>query len=56
MRLNCVVSPLPRVAAGGREAGLPMFEGMPHVRRYFGDGFLDALRAARASRDGARRP
>ncbi len=56
MRLNCVVSPLPRVAAGGREAGLPMFESMPHVRRYFGDGFLDALRAARASRDGARRP
>ncbi len=54
MSLHCVTNPLPRVAAGGREAGLPMFETMPHVRRYFGDGFLGALRAARAERDAAR--
>jgi hypothetical protein len=50
MRLHCVTNPLPRAAAGGREAGIPMFEGMPHVRRYFGEGFLEALRAASAER------
>ncbi len=54
MRLHCITNPLPRVAAGGREAGLPMFETMPHLRRYFGDGFLEALRAAAAGRDAAR--
>lgn len=50
MKLHCVTNPLPRAASGGREAGIPMFEGMPHVRRYFGDGFVEALRAASAER------
>lgn len=50
MRLHCVTNPLPRVAAAGREAGLPMFETMPHVERYFGPGFMTALRAAAAER------
>jgi hypothetical protein len=50
MRLHCVTNPLPRKAAGGREAGIPMFEGMPHVQRYFGHGFAEALRRASAER------
>ncbi len=52
MNLHCVTNPLPRAAAGGREGGIPMFEGMPHVRRYFGEGFIAALRAASAERAG----
>ncbi len=50
MNLHCITNPLPRTAAGGREAGAPMFEGMPHVRRYLGDGFVEALRAASTER------
>lgn len=50
MNLHCVTNPLPREPLAGRDAGIPMFEGMPHVRRYFGDGFVDALRAASAER------
>ncbi|HWP35314.1 MAG TPA: hypothetical protein VNM66_06950 [Thermodesulfobacteriota bacterium] len=51
MNLHCVTNPLPPVATGERAAGVPMFETMPHVRRYFGEGFLEALRAARRERD-----
>lgn len=56
MDLHCITNPLPRRAAGGREAGIPMFEGMPHVERYFGPGFVAALRAAASARPRAAGP